>query len=153
MPIIPNILNRLSARLRSRKPVFCNIAEGSHAGNLPRVLESSIINPYVFAKPGASSGKVTLAASGDAPLGVLTDTGASGETVNLALLGSATSTRLATAGANITQGDFLVCDANAAAIKLPASGTHYIVGRALHDAASGGLVEFDPCVPVEYVNA
>jgi len=136
---------------RRPQTVFANIAEATHAGNLTRKLETTLVSRYLFGKAGSAAGGITAAVAGDAPLGVITDTGLSTDAVNVALLGAAASTRLVTAGASVSAGDFLVPDASSKAIALPASGTHYIVGRALHDAAADSLVEFDPCVPVKTV--
>lgn len=138
----------LGSLLSVRQPVFCNVAEGTHAGHITQYLETSVTARYTIAKPGTTSGKVDIATATDKPIGIITDEGITGDPVNLALLGSASSTLLARAGASISAGDDLVPNATGQAVPVPASaGTYYVVGQAVADAASGTLVEFDPCTP------
>jgi len=141
-------LRRWLSCLPLRRRVFSNIAEGTHAGNLTQYLETTVLSRYTLGKPGAASGGLLVAGAADKPLGVITDEGVSGDPVNLALLGSASSTLLARAGASISAGDALVPNATGQAIPLPATpGTYYVIGQAVADASSGALVEFDPTVP------
>lgn len=54
---------KLSARLAEglraafeRKPAFCNIADGTHAGSITMVAEESVDNAYLVVKAGANDG-------------------------------------------------------------------------------------------------
>jgi len=134
--------------LRFGRPVFSNIAEGTHSGNITQYLETTITARYLIAKAGTASGKITLCGSGDKPFGIITDEGVLTDPVNMALLGCAQNTLLVKTAGAISAGDDVVVGSGASAIALPASaGTYYVIGQAVADAASGALVELDPCTP------
>ncbi len=134
------------------EPILSNIAEGTHAGNVTRVLEAAVTTRYLLARTGTGTDGILVATATNLPLGVITDEGAIGDAVNVALLGSADSTRLVVANGNISAGALIVASTAGKVVALPsAPGTYYIVGQAISDAANGGLVEFDPCVPIQRV--
>jgi hypothetical protein len=127
------------------EPILSNIAGGTHAGHLTRTLEAPVSTRYLVATTGTAAGAATVCTASDAPLGVFTDEGDSGEAINVALLGAARSTLLAVAGAGVNAGDYLVCGAGGRVLALPASpGTYEVIGQAVSAAATDGLVEFDP---------
>ncbi|MGF1485419.1 MAG: capsid cement protein [Opitutales bacterium] len=134
------------------EPILSNIAEGTHAGNVTRTLEAVTTERYQVARQGSAAKGLLLGNTSAIPIGIITDEGTIGDSVNLALLGSASSSLLAVAGGTINAGDYIVSAASGRVGSLPSgSGTFYILGQALSDAASGQLVEFDPCVPVQRV--
>ncbi|MGF1450265.1 MAG: hypothetical protein ACFB20_12730 [Opitutales bacterium] len=132
--------------------ILSNIAEGTHAGNLSRVLEAAVTTRYLLARTGSGTDGILVGTATDLPVGVITDEGAIGDVVNVALLGSAASTRLVVANGNIAAGRLIVASTAGKVVALPsAPGSYFVVGQAITAAANGGLVEFDPCVPYQRV--
>jgi hypothetical protein len=134
---------------------LANIAEGTHDGMITKLADAAYGRNLVY-KVGSDADHIATAGVADIPLGVSDDESAAAEDpLDLLLLGSIRRTVLAQASAAvITQGDYVVPAANGQVRKLPtASGTYYIIGRALNTTAgnSGDLCEFDPCVPVQRV--
>ena len=137
-----------------RRAAFANIAEGTHHGHITKMADGAITTRFLFAKRGSDDDHVTpCTAASDIPIGVLTDeAAAAGDYVDVALFGSADETRKITLGGTVAQGDFLVTDTAGKAQKLPvASGTYYIVGRALSPGVSGDVIEFDPIPAVQRI--
>lgn len=142
--------NIISAALRAarkiaaagaRKPDFCNIAEGTHAGHMTAFAKSALPQSNLLVK--AVEGGVALAGADERPVGVCTDCGEAGDPVDVALPGCAESTVICVAIGAVETGDALY---SAAAGKVSASmspGCHK-VGVALTPAPSGGVVEVDP---------
>jgi hypothetical protein len=136
-----------------RPLVVSNIAEGTHAGLVTRRADSALSQAFTLVQTGSDEAHVAACDASAIPLGVIEDEAPAAEDpLTVALLGSAASTLVVRAGASITAGDFLVSDASGEARTLPATaGTYYIFGRAIRNAASGELCEFDPCVPVQRI--
>lgn len=130
-------------------PVFCNVAEGTHAGQLTRTLESATGTRYLLGTPGSASSQVDICGASDLPLGVITDEGAIGDLVNVALPGSASSTVLMVASEAIAIGDSVYTAASGKVQDEPATaGTYYQVGTAVTTANSDGdILEVDPVAP------
>lgn len=130
-------------------PVFCNVAEGTHAGQLTRILETTVSRRNLLGKPGSTASQVDLCGAGDCPLGVITDEGASGDLVNLALPGSASSTVLMVASEPIAIGDAVYTAASGKVQDEPGvPGTYYQVGTAVSPASGDDdTFEVDPVEP------
>jgi len=141
----------LAEKLKAR-PVFSNIAEGSHeGGRLSRSLENAFASRYLLAKQGTADTEIDLCGASDLPLGVCTDEGAADELVNLQLLGSAGGTVKMTASEAITAGTEVYTAANGKVSTLSvAAGDYYRVGIAVTAAgADGDLFEVDPYAPLK----
>ncbi|PTY03090.1 hypothetical protein DB346_07505 [Verrucomicrobia bacterium LW23] len=145
---------------RSLKPaagarVLCanDVAEGMHYGAITRLSDAAIAARHSLVKVGSDAAHVAVTGVSDIPLGIcLDEPAAAEEPVAVALLGAAAGTLRAVASGTVTAGDYVVPAASGAVRTLPvAAGTYYIVGRAIATAASGALVEMDPCVPVQRV--
>lgn len=121
--------------------VFCNIAEGTHAGHISMVATSEIPQSNLLVK--FANGGIATCGLNDAPIGVCTDTGDAGEVLDVALAACAESTILCVASSQITQGDTVYTAAAGKVSALPSSGS-FKVGLALNSTASGGIVEIDP---------
>ena len=127
--------------------LLANIAEGTHDGNITKAADAAITERFLLAKIGSASDRVAVAGAADTPIGVITDEAeATGDLVNVALLGARGSTVRMVASGAITQGALLEPAASGRVQTLGAGvGTHHVVGRAL-DAASnaGDVIEVDP---------
>lgn len=127
---------------------LANIAEGVHAGNITKGSDVIITERYLLAKIGSASDRVNVCGAADTPVGVITDeAAAAGDLVNVALLGSQSSTVRMVASAAIAQGALVEPAASGRVQTLGAgAGTHHVVGRALDAAtAAGDVIEVDPC--------
>ena len=110
---------KLSARLAEglraafeRKPAFCNIADGTHAGSITMVAEESVDNAYLVVKAGANDGGFAVAGAADKPFGVCSDEGAKGERLAVILPASAESTIMCRAATDIPAGASVYTSAN-----------------------------------------
>jgi hypothetical protein len=138
------------ARLRHRKTVLlANIGEGRHmTGNLTKAVDAAITERYLIAKIGSASDRIAVCGAADTPIGVITDeAAATGDLVNVQLLGSGQGTALMVASGAITQGSLVEPAANGRVQSLAGSvGTHHVLGRALTAAANAAdVIEVDPC--------
>ncbi|WOO41167.1 capsid cement protein [Rubellicoccus peritrichatus] len=142
------MINKLINVIR-HEPVFSNVAEGTHAGQVTRMLESDITTRHLLGKIGSASTQVDLADAGDAPLGVITDCGEAGDYVNVSLPGSVDSTLLMIASEAISAGEDVYTAASGKVQDRPlVAGTYYQIGRALTDAAGDGdVLEVEPVSP------
>ena len=131
------------------RPIFSNVAEGTHAGQVTRTLEVAASLRYLLGKPGTASSQVDLCGPSDLPLGVITDEGAIGDLVNVALPGSSSSTVHMVASEAVSIGDSLYTAASGKVQNQPSSaGTVYQVGTALTSAGGDGeIIEVDPVAP------
>lgn len=131
-----------------------SVAEGTHKGSITRRADGAHTSRHLLVKVGSDADHIALAGTADIPIGVCPDQPAAAEDpVEVRLLGGAEGSRIGTASAAISAGDYVVSAASGQFRTLPGTtGTYYIVGRAL-TAASGAndLFEFDPCVPVQRV--
>lgn len=132
--------------------VACNIAEGTHEGDLTKLSSAAIATRYLCVKFGADVNHVAVcSAITDRPIGICSDEAtAAEENINVQLLGSGGKTRLVTAGAAIAIG---------ARVATMASGkvqtavtTQYPIGIALTAAAADGdVIEIDPINPTAVI--
>lgn len=129
--------------------VFSNVADGTHSGNITRILENTFTSSHLLAKQGTSANLVDVCSALDLPIGTITDEGAASDAVNLALLGSASSTLTMVASEAISAGTHVYAAAAGKVSTLPvAAGTYYRVGVALTDATGdGATLEVDPYAP------
>jgi len=142
--IIPKLL-----KLRAHRPVFANIAVGTHAGQFTRTLEATASSRYLLGKEGTAAHEVDICGAADRPLGVITDEGTAGDLVNVALPGSASNTVLMVASEAITVGSAVYTAPNGKVQGEPSSGgIYYEVGHALTPTSGDGqLIEVDPIEP------
>lgn len=147
-------LSALWKRILQRKAmhiVFANVAEGTHTGNQTRTLENALTARHLLVKQGTDVNEVDICGASDLPLGTCTDEGVATDQVNIALLGSADSTRLMVASESIAAGLEVYTAASGKISKLSATpGDYYRVGVTLGEASgNGALVEVDPYPPVK----
>jgi hypothetical protein len=128
----------------SSRLVACNIAEGTHAGNVTKLAGAALATRYLVVKKGADTAHViACAAITDRPIGICTDEAAAAEDpVNVELFGSAGRTMLGVAAGDIVSGAMVATTATG--LLQTAVATQWAIGRALTDASAGQLVEFDP---------
>lgn len=142
------VLRGLGRKLRrSPRLLLANIAEGTRGGRITKAADAAIAERRLLGKIGSAPDRVAVCGAADIPLGVITDeAAATGDLVNLALLGSADGTLRMVASAAIAQGALLEPAANGRVQTLGAgAGTHHVVGRALDSAAGAAeVVEVDP---------
>lgn len=142
-----NLVNHIRAYFA--RPVFANVATGTHAGGITKNLEQAASTRYLLGKPGSSVAEVNLCGAADQPLGVITDEGEAGDPVNVALLIAASTTLLMIASEPIAAGSRIYTDANGKVQNEPAApGDYYEVGIALTAAsANGDAFEVCPSAP------
>jgi hypothetical protein len=135
---------------RSRRPVFANVADGTHAGAITCTANSTFTSKYLLAKADATPGLVDICGVGDVPVGVATDEATVGNILAIKLLGTGASTTRMVASAAIAAESMLYTAANGQVQTEPATaGTYYLVGRSLTAATGAGdRLEVEPCLPV-----
>ncbi|MGE9296383.1 MAG: DUF2190 family protein [Puniceicoccales bacterium] len=134
-----NPITQMLLAIFGRLPVFANVGYGVHEGNLTKTLESDISTRHLLGKPGSSSAEIDLCGVGNRPLGVITDTGNEGDAVNVALLGSSTTTVLMVASGPITAGSPVYTAGGGKVQSQPSSPvTVYQVGIAVSAASGNG---------------
>lgn len=131
------------------QPIFANVATGVHEGNITKTLESAAATRYLLGTPGSAPGEVDICGDSDAPLGVITDEGAVGDPVNVAMLGGASSTLLMVANGPIAVGSAVYTAADGKVQEQPEiSGNYFQVGFAVTAASSDGdRLEVMPVTP------
>jgi hypothetical protein len=135
---------------RSRRPVFANIADGTHAGAVTATAATAFNSKYLLAKADATPGSVDVCGVSDVPVGVATDEAAVGDILAIKLLGTGAQTTRMVASAGIAAEMMLYTAANGQVQTEPAAaGTYYLVGRSLTAATGAGdRLEVEPCLPV-----
>lgn len=132
-----------------------NHASGVYEGTKTLRSSAQSTQEYLLVKIGADADHYAIAGSGSIPIGTqLGAPSAAEEFVAIALLGSASSTRLMVASGQIAAGAQVVLD-DAGKVKANpgTTGAYTLVGVALSTAsADGDLIEVDPCVatPIYY---
>ncbi|HVU37934.1 MAG TPA: DUF2190 family protein [Opitutales bacterium] len=137
----------------TRRPVFANVAQGTHAGYVTATAASAFSGKYLLAKANATAGEVDPCGAGDCPVGVATDEADIGDPLALKILGVNPQSVLVTASGAIAAGAYLYASANGKVQGEPTSaGTYYLVGRALTTATGAGdQLEAETCVPVKLI--
>lgn len=140
--------------LRAPAPAFANVAVGTHPGRITRTLAASVSERYTLVKSGSATNTVEPCGASDRPLGIVTDSGAVGDAVNVNLPGTSAQTQLLVAATALTAGDLLYVASGGRAQRLPnTAGTFYEVGIALSSAsAAGELVEVATHAPQQLIN-
>ncbi len=135
-------LGKIFSQLKyGQSEIFCNIAEGTHAGNITMIADDLIAAKNLIVTQTSASG-IRIANVGDKPMGVCTDSGASGDAVNVTLAGSTSSTVLYVASTNIVAGQSLYTAENGKVSPTPSLGS-YKVGVALTNAEANASLEAD----------
>jgi len=152
LPAVRHPSHRLSA-LHARRPVFANVAQGTHAGYITVTAASAFSGKYLLAKADATAGEVDPCGASDCPVGVATDEAAAGDPLALKILGVSPQSVLVTASGAIAAGAYLYAAASGCVQGEPSSaGTYYLVGRALTAATGAGdQIEAETCVPVKLI--
>jgi len=147
-----------SSRLRhyrssARRPVFANIAQGTHAGYVTVTAASAFTSKYLLAKADATAGQIDVCGVSDCPVGIATDEADVGDPLALKILGVSPQSVLVTASGAFAAESYLYTAANGEVQTEPATaGTYYLIGRALNAATvAGDLVEAETCVPVKLI--
>ena len=122
---------------------FCNIAEGTHEGNITMKAYSAISARNLVLAAGTDDGSVKVAELGDKPLGVSADCAEAGEMIGVALPGCAGSTLLCVAGDEIAFGSNVYTKASGKVGATAEEGS-FKIGVALSKASNGETVEVDP---------
>jgi hypothetical protein len=140
---------------RSNGIPCANQGETHKGGRITRKADAAIADRYRAVKIGSDADHIAVAGISDIPLGICADEPAAAEDlVPVYLLGSHGETMRGIASGTVTAGDFVVAAASGALRTLPvASGTYYIVGRALTTAATTEVFEFDPSLPIQRIVA
>ncbi len=131
--------------------MFSNVAEGIHSGGLTRALDNEVATRYLLATVGAAADTVDICGESEVPLGVMTDTGAAGDLVNVALPGNTATTLLLVAAGAITVGADVFTAAGGKVQAQPTTAKSlYHIGRAVTAAQNANeLIEVIPLVPTK----
>lgn len=122
----------------------------THAnGQLPRVVEAAAITTrHLLVQKGTADDGIIVNVANTRPLGVITDEGAVGATVNVALLGVTPGTILLRAAKAIAVGAKLYTAAGGKVTDAHSTGA-FFVGRAVSAAAADGdLIEVQHVFPM-----
>jgi hypothetical protein len=140
-------------RMSTRRPVFSNIAQGTHAGYVTVTAASAFTSKYLLAKADATAGQIDICGVSDCPVGIATDEADAGDPVALKILGVSPQSVLVTANGALSAESYLYTAANGEVQTEPtAAGTYYLIGRALTAATTAGdLIEAETCVPVKLI--
>lgn len=127
-------------------------------GRATRLADASFTLRYLLCKPGSDATHIAICTASDIPLGVVPDSTPTADQaasdlsypLPVNLLGLNEDTERMVASGVIAVGAFVVADAAGKVKTLPtATGTYYIIGRALTAAAADlDLIEVAPCFPV-----
>ncbi|MBO5780878.1 MAG: DUF2190 family protein [Opitutales bacterium] len=139
MKKIKTYIARLVCAFKNR--VFCNIAEGTHAGRITRVAKAEIPTSNLLVM--AFGGGIKIAGATDRPIGVCSDCGEEGDVLDVVLPGSAESSIICIANGAVAEGDLLY-SADGGKVSASVSPNCHKVGIALSSTSAGGVVEVDP---------
>jgi hypothetical protein len=136
-----------------RRPVFANIAQGTHAGYVTVTAASAFTSKYLLAMADSTPGEIDVCGANNCPVGVATDEAAVGDPLALKILGVSPQSVLVTANGAFAAESYLYTAANGQVQTEPATaGTYYLIGRALNAAtAAGDHIEAETCVPVKLI--
>jgi len=145
-----------SQRLRVRalrRPVFANIAQGTHTGYVTLTAGTAFASKYLLAKADATAGEIDVCGVSDCPVGIATDEADIGDPLAMKILGVSPQSALVTASAAINAGAYLYTAANGEVQAEPTvAGTYYLIGRAIGSASGAGdIFEAETCVPVKLI--
>jgi hypothetical protein len=136
-----------------RRPVFANIAQGTHAGYLTMIAASPFTSKYLLAMADSTPGEIDVCGASNCPAGVATDEAREGDPLAMKILGVSPQSVLVTANGTISAGAYLYAAASGQVQPEPTTaGTYYLIGRALGAAtAAGDHIEAETCVPVKLI--
>lgn len=127
-------------------------------GRGTRLADASFTLRYLLCKIGSDASHIAICTASDIPLGVVPDSTPTADQaasdlsypLPVNLLGRCEDTERMVASGAITLGAFVVADAAGKVKTLPtATGTYYIIGRALTAAAADlDLIEISSCFPI-----
>jgi hypothetical protein len=151
--IIRTLALALASRRTSRRPVFANVAQGTHAGYITVTAASAFTSKYLLAMADATAGEVDPCDATECPVGIATDEARIGDPLALKILGVSPQSVLVRANGAFSAGVYLYAAAGGCVQTEPATaGTYYLIGRALTAAtAAGDLIEAETCVPVKLI--
>lgn len=140
---------RFIKKLFQRLPVFANVAEGTHAGNVTRELENAVSTRYLLGTVSTDGSRVNICGANDVPLGIIEDTGETGDHINVRLLGVGESTVKMVASSQIQAGLEVYTTSGGRVQRAPAApGIYYQVGRTITGATGDGdVIEVIPNTP------
>ena len=145
---------------QARGEFFANglLANVTPKGRCTRLADASFTLRYLLCKPGSDASHIAICTASDIPLGVVPDMTPTTDQANsdlsyplpVNLFGLNEDSERMIASGVIALGAFVVADAAGKVKTLPtATGTYYIVGRALSAAAADlDQIEVAPCFPV-----
>jgi len=145
--------SRRPGSLFARRPVFANVAQGTHAGYVTVTAASAFTGKYLLAKADSTAGEIDVCGASDCPVGVATDEANVGDPLALKILGVSPQSVLVTASGALAAESYLYAAANGQVQTEPTTaGTYYLIGRALNAAtAAGDHIEAETCVPVKLI--
>ncbi len=138
---------------RFRRPVFANVALGTHAGHVTRTASATFARKFLLAKAGASAGQAAVCGASDNPIGIVTDEAVADDPIALKLLGVGEQTAMLVASGALNAGVSLYAAASGKVQGEPTTaGTYYLIGRALTSATGDGdVLEAETIAPVKVV--
>ncbi|MFA5264509.1 MAG: capsid cement protein [Opitutaceae bacterium] len=127
--------------------VFSNNAPramATHRNPVTRAVDAVVATRFLLAKSGATAMSSAICGASDRPIGVYDDVAAAiGDIITLRLLGINAETLLMVPSVNVSAGDPLYTAANGKVTNISTTGA-YVVGFALTDGITDGIVEVDP---------
>lgn len=127
--------------------VFANIAQGLHEwGKLTLTADAATSFRYALVKSGATPGVsfAQSAAATDVILGVCNDEPATGDQVEVQVLGAGGITMFVRLSGTVAFLDPLCSNGDGGAIKATSGQNQYVIGVALQAGVAGDTIEFDP---------
>lgn len=124
------------------KRIFCNIAEGTHAGHITMVARDDIPQSNLLVKYGENDGEIRICQAKEKPMGVCMDCGETGDLLDVALAGSAESSMICIANCAVQYGDIVYTSEGGKVSTVSVAGS-YRVGISLTSSVGGGIIEVD----------
>lgn len=146
-----NTLNHILRALFDPRPVFANAATGVHEAGITKTLGESVSTRHLLCTFGGTDDEVITNHADGQPIGVMSDTGAAGDSVNVALLSAHTGTLLMLASEAIAAGSPVYTTDDGYVQGEPEfPGEYYQVGYAVSGAkALNEPIEVMPQAPVK----
>ena len=129
-------------KIKNKKLILANIAEGTHAGSITLKAAEDIDSAYLLVCLDDTGNAINICQAEEMPIGVCTDECDINENVSVALAGSAESTFLCRCATDIDAGQTLY-STSGGKVSNVANGVCYKIGIALTSAQEGSLVEVD----------
>jgi hypothetical protein len=130
--------------------ILSNTAIGTHEDCITKCAKMPLKPSRLVALDPSDPTGINLSSCSSIPFGVTSDEAATGEIVNVDLLGCSNTLHIR-AGVDIPAGALLIPGANGTALPMPTTaGTYSCVGLALSSAASGTEVEALTSLPYQH---